>query len=65
LVFAFALLMVLNAVGHTLGTVFGRTIASVEFSRPMPGFYSSPFLLAASIYVLVQLRRSARAVPPI
>jgi hypothetical protein len=62
--------MVLNAVGHTLGTVFGRTIASVEFSRPMPGFYSSPFLLAASIYVLVQLRRSrwpserAKSLPP-
>jgi hypothetical protein len=70
LVFAFALLMVLNAVGHTLGTVFGRTIASVEFSRPMPGFYSSPFVLAASIYVLVQLRRSrwpserAKSLPP-
>jgi hypothetical protein len=70
LMFAFALLMVLNAVGHTLGTVFGRTIASVEFPRPMPGFYSSPLLLAASIHVLVQLRRSrwpsqrAKSVPP-
>jgi hypothetical protein len=36
--------------------VAGRTVASVQFSRPMPGFYSSPFLLAASVLLLVRLR---------
>ncbi len=54
-----AILMIGNGVGHTLGTIFGRTVASVQFPRPMPGFYSSPFLLAASIYLLWQLRASA------
>jgi len=54
--YAFAILMTANAVGHTLGTVFGRTVASVEFPRPMPGFYSSPLLLAASIYLFWTLR---------
>jgi hypothetical protein len=58
--YVFAVLMVLNAVGHTLGTVFGQIVAAVPFPRPMPGFYSSPLLLAASIYLLVELRRSAR-----
>ena len=56
--YAVGVLMVLNALGHTAGTIFGRTVASVEFARPMPGFYSSPLLLAASIYLLVQLRPS-------
>jgi hypothetical protein len=55
--FLFASLMIANAVGHTAGTVFGRTVESVSFPRPMPGFYSSPFLLAASIWLLVELRR--------
>lgn len=65
LAYVFALIMMLNAAGHTLGTVFGRTIESVQFARPMPGFYSSPLLLATSIYLLFQLRRSAKAVQPI
>ena len=53
-------LMILNAFSHTVGTVFGRTIASVEFQRPMPGFYSSPLLLAASLYMVKQLRAMRR-----
>jgi hypothetical protein len=57
--YIFAALMTLNGVGHTLGTIAGRTVESVQFPRPMPGFYSSPLLIAASIYVLVELRRSA------
>ena len=53
--------MFLNGMGHTLGTIFGRTFAaSVRFPRPMPGFYSSPLLFASSIYLWVQLRRTAR-----
>jgi hypothetical protein len=58
--YLFAAIMLMNAVGHTLGTVFGRTVASVQFERPMPGFYSSPLLLLASIHLLVQLRHSRR-----
>lgn len=54
----FAVLMIGNGVGHTLGTIAGRTVASVTFPRPMPGFWSSPFLIAASVWVLVELKRS-------
>ena len=60
LFYFFAIVMVLNALGHTAGTIFGRTVSSIHFPRPMPGFYSSPLLLAASIYALVQLRKTQR-----
>jgi hypothetical protein len=36
-----------------------RTVSTVEFPRPAPGFYSSPLLFAAAIYAWVQLRRTA------
>src|SRR5713101_8351672 len=48
----------LNALGHTIATILGHTVAAVQFPRPAPGFYSSPVLLIASIYLLVQLRRT-------
>ena len=48
----------LNALGHTLATILGRTVATVQFPRPAPGFYSSPVLLITSVYLLVQLRRT-------
>lgn len=54
----FAIIMVLNGLGHTAGTIFGQTVSSIRFPRPMPGFYSSPLLLPAAIYALVQLRRT-------
>jgi len=57
--YLFAVMMLLNGLGHTLGTIAGRTVPEVTFPRPMPGFYSSPLLLAASIYLLIELRRSA------
>ena len=50
---------VLNALGHITGTFLGHTVPSVSFARPMPGFYSSPFLLAASVYLLMQLAKPA------
>ena len=53
-----AVIMLANALGHTAGTIFGRTTASVEFLRPMPGFYSSPLIAAAAILLLVRLRSS-------
>jgi hypothetical protein len=47
-----------NALGHTVATILGHTVATVRFARPAPGFYSSPVLAIASIYLLVQLRRA-------
>jgi hypothetical protein len=51
---------VLNALGHITGTILGQTAPSVSFARPMPGFYSSPLLLAASVYLVMQLAISNR-----
>jgi len=59
LAYFFAVLMLFNAGGHTLATIFGQTVSSVTFPRPAPGFWSSPFMAAAAIYLLLQLRRSA------
>ena len=53
--FIFAIIMLGNGLGHVVGTILGRTIASIRFPRPMPGFYSSPFLLLASVYLLCAL----------
>jgi hypothetical protein len=55
----FAVVMLFNGLGHTLFTILGHTVPSVTFARPAPGFYSSPFLLVASVYLLVRLRRTA------
>lgn len=60
----FAAFMVLNALGHTAGTLLGRTVETVRFVGPMPGFYSSPFLAVASLYLLWQLRRSKPIAQP-
>lgn len=56
-----ACLMLLNAAGHTLGTILGHTVSSVQFARPMPGFYSSPLLAAASLFLMWSLRKTAGA----
>jgi hypothetical protein len=56
--------MIANACGHTAGTIAGRGFFSVPIRRPMPGFYSSPLLLAASIYLLLRLRASAAMAGP-
>jgi len=55
--YGFAVIMFLNGMVHTAGTIAGQTVASVRFARTMPGFYSSPFLIAAAIYLLSRLRR--------
>ena len=52
----FAVLMIFNAVGHTAGTIAGRSFGGVVFPRPMPGFWSSPLLAAAAAWTLVRLR---------
>ena len=54
----YAGIMLLNAMGHTLFTILGRTVPSVTFARPAPGFYSSPFLLAASLWMFARLRKT-------
>ncbi len=59
--YVFAAIMLLNGLGHTLATIFGRTASSVPIPRPAPGFYSSPLLLAGSIYLLIRLRASGRS----
>jgi len=58
LAWIFAAVMIGNGVAHTLGTVFGRTVASVHFTRPMPGFWSSPVLIATAVWMIVELRRT-------
>jgi len=54
-----AAIMLLNGTGHTVFSILGRTVESVTFSRPAPGFYSSPLLLAASIWMIARLRASS------
>jgi hypothetical protein len=56
--YVLVMIMFFNGVGHTLATIFGQTVSTVHFSRPAPGFYSSPLLFASSIYGFVQLRRT-------
>ena len=63
LAYFFAGVMLLNGMGHTLFTILGRTVSSVQFPRPAPGFYSSPFLLAASLYLFLRLRQTAAITP--
>jgi hypothetical protein len=53
----YAAIMLVNGLGHTLFTVLGHTVASVSFPRPAPGFYSSPFLLVASVWMFIRLRQ--------
>lgn len=60
LAYFYAGVMLLNGMGHTIFTVLGRTVPSVHFSRPAPGFYSSPFLLITSIYLFLRLRASRK-----
>ena len=55
----YAAIMMLNGLGHTLFTILGHTVASVSFPRPAPRFYSSPFLLAASVWMIIRLRQTA------
>jgi hypothetical protein len=56
----YPVIMFFNGLSHTLFTILGHTVASVTFPRPAPGFYSSPFLFVASVWLMVRLRRTAR-----
>ena len=54
----YAVLMFFNGMGHTLFTILGHTVREVEFTRPAPGFYSSPFLFIGSVWLIMRLRRT-------
>jgi hypothetical protein len=54
----YAFIHLLNAVGHTAGTILGHTVAGVTLPRPAPGFYSSPLLFFASGWLMVRLRQT-------
>ena len=58
LYFVALVLGIANALGHIAGTIAGRTVESVHFARPAPGFWSSPLLLIAGTYALVQLHKT-------
>src|SRR5262249_55222041 len=47
--YSFAILMLLNGLGHVAGSFY--------FGRPMPGVYSAPLLLGGSIYLLWSVRQ--------
>jgi hypothetical protein len=49
-----------NGLVHIVATVLGHTFPEVTFSRPAPGFYSSPFMIAAAVWLLVELRRTVK-----
>jgi hypothetical protein len=60
LAWVFAVIMFLNSLSHTLFSILGHTVSTVTFSRPAPGFYSSPFLFLGSLWLMRRLRRTAR-----
>jgi hypothetical protein len=60
LAWIFAAMMLLNGFGHSLATILGHTVESVTFPRPAPGFYSSPLLLASSLWMMLRLRATAK-----
>lgn len=57
----YAVLMFFNGVGHTLFTILGHTVREVTFTRPAPGFYSSPFLFIGSVWLMMRLWKTASA----
>jgi hypothetical protein len=49
---------ILNGCGHLTGTIAGRTFADIHFPCPMPGTYSSPFLIAAAVNLVFASHRA-------
>lgn len=60
LAYGFTGIMLMNGIGHIAGTIAGRTVETVRFSRPMPGFWSSPLLFASGAYLARQLWRTRK-----
>ena len=63
LAWLYAIIQLSNSIGHAIGTILGHTVATVTFPRPAPGFYSSPFLFIGSVWLMVELRRTAMSNP--
>lgn len=59
----YALIMLLNSLGHTLVTILGHTVAMVTVPRPAPGFYSSPLLFIGSLWMISRLLKTCRMRP--
>ena len=55
----YALVMFFNGLGHTAVTILGHTVASVPVARPAPGFYSSLLLFIGSVWLMMQLWKTA------
>jgi hypothetical protein len=51
--FALAILMIANGLIHTIGSAY--------YAKAMPGLYSSPVLIASSVWLLIQLRQTSRS----
>ncbi len=49
IIMIFSVLMILNGLSHIIGSIY--------YSKLLPGFYSSPFLIGFSIYFLVTSKR--------
>jgi hypothetical protein len=60
LAWVYAALMFLSGLGSALFSILGHTVAAVTVPRPGPGFYSSPFLFVASLWLMYRLRRTAQ-----
>jgi hypothetical protein len=58
--YIFAVIMLANGISHTVGTILGHSFSDIRFPRPMPGFYSSPFIFAAGLWLFWNLRLMAR-----
>jgi hypothetical protein len=59
----YAFIMLLNSLGHTLVTILGHTVAMVAVPRPAPGFYSSPLLFIASLWMISRLLKTSSVRP--
>ena len=58
--YIFAIIMMANGVSHTVGTILGHSFQDITFPRPMPGFYSSPFMFGAALWLFLNLRHTRR-----
>ncbi|MBI1747439.1 MAG: hypothetical protein HYR55_12725 [Acidobacteria bacterium] len=56
LAYTFAVVMLLNSAGHTVGTIY--------MGRAMPGVYSSPLLFMGAIWLLVATRHTRKGEAP-
>lgn len=63
LAWIYAVIMFLNAIGHTAVTILGHTVAAVHVPRPAPGFYSSPILIVGSVWLMLRLWKTISVVP--